>query len=385
VAGELYLRQGRELVALVRQRFTLESDMQELLADHPALVAGEAPEGMSRRWLLITREAGVADAPEAPDRWSIDHLFVDDGSVPTLVEVKRASDTRLRREVVGQLLDYAAHAALYWNAATLRQSWEASQREASLSPDETLAAELGVEDAEAFWQAVDENLRAGRMRLVFVADEVPRELQRVVEFLNERMVPTEVLAIEFSQYKAGDEQVLMPRLLGQTVAATDLKKRISSQPKWTEDELRAGFEALSEPSRTAGLKIFDHLLRTATRSVSGKGKAPVMYFFYETDGRVRFRSHAELNPDKPSFDVPFNSMRQSRVAADQLEAIWRRFSEIPGLAPLLEHVPDAEYRKQPRIPLRDVLDQDGVATEFCRAIDDVSGNAASTPGPAVSS
>ena len=28
---------------------------------------------------------------------------------PTLVEVKRSSDTRIRREVVGQMLDYAAN------------------------------------------------------------------------------------------------------------------------------------------------------------------------------------------------------------------------------------------------------------------------------------
>jgi hypothetical protein len=29
--------------------------------------------------------------------------------VPTLLEVKRSSDTRIRREVVGQMLDYAAN------------------------------------------------------------------------------------------------------------------------------------------------------------------------------------------------------------------------------------------------------------------------------------
>jgi hypothetical protein len=33
----------------------------------------------------------------------------DQNAVPTLVEVKRSSDTRIRREVVGQMLDYAAN------------------------------------------------------------------------------------------------------------------------------------------------------------------------------------------------------------------------------------------------------------------------------------
>jgi hypothetical protein len=51
-------------------------------------------------------------------------------------------------------------------------------------------------DVETFWGLVDTNLRAGRIRLVFVADAVPPELQRIVEFLNVEMDPAEVLAID---------------------------------------------------------------------------------------------------------------------------------------------------------------------------------------------
>jgi hypothetical protein len=44
--------------------------------------------------------------------------------VPTPVEVKRSSDTRLRREVVGQMLDYAANAIVYWPADHIRGQFE---------------------------------------------------------------------------------------------------------------------------------------------------------------------------------------------------------------------------------------------------------------------
>jgi hypothetical protein len=47
--------------------------------------------------------------------------------VPTLVEVKRSSDTRIRREVVGQMLDYAANAVVYWPLERLRATFEASE------------------------------------------------------------------------------------------------------------------------------------------------------------------------------------------------------------------------------------------------------------------
>jgi hypothetical protein len=35
--------------------------------------------------------------------------------------------------------------------------------------------------ADEFWATVEANLRAGRLRLVFLADAIPRELQRIVE------------------------------------------------------------------------------------------------------------------------------------------------------------------------------------------------------------
>jgi hypothetical protein len=67
-----------------------------------------------RKWLLVSREAALPSEENGSDRWSVDHLFLDQDAVPTLVEVKRSSDTRIRREVVGQMLDYAANAVVYW-------------------------------------------------------------------------------------------------------------------------------------------------------------------------------------------------------------------------------------------------------------------------------
>jgi hypothetical protein len=46
-------------------------------------------------------------------------LIIDQHAIPTLVEVKRSTDTRIRREVVSQMLDYAANADNYDQAITL--------------------------------------------------------------------------------------------------------------------------------------------------------------------------------------------------------------------------------------------------------------------------
>ena len=51
-------------------------------------------------------------------------------------------------------------------------------------------------DAESFWTNVKTNLQAGRIRMLFVADEIPKDLKRIIEFMNEQMDPAEVLGIE---------------------------------------------------------------------------------------------------------------------------------------------------------------------------------------------
>ncbi len=142
--------------------------------------------------------------------------------MPTLVEVKRSADTRIRREVVGQMLDYAANGVVYWPAERLRSDFESRCAKTAEEPEQVFRASLGDElDPERFWDDVEQNLRSGRVRLIFVSDHIPSELRRVIEFLNERMSPTEVLGVEIRQYvgDGGGMKTLVPRIVGQTEQA----------------------------------------------------------------------------------------------------------------------------------------------------------------------
>lgn len=224
--GIFLLRGGDDLVPMTEAPYDSEDVLQELLAKFPDLLAGDQLAGAdARRWVLIDRESAVPDTEEGPGRWSVDHLFLDQDCVPTLVEVKRSSDTRLRREVVGQLIDYAANAIVYWPVETLRTAFESRLEREGRDADAELAAVLGPDaDAEAYWDQAAANLKAGRIRLVFVADQIPRELRRVVEFLNEQMA-AEVIAIEVKQYVGPDGlRTLVPRAIGQTAAAETRKR-----------------------------------------------------------------------------------------------------------------------------------------------------------------
>ena len=199
--GVFVLTETSALVPMQVASFASEDDFQDLLARFPALLAGDQIDSANpRRFMLVDREQAIASEPGGSGRWSLDHLFLDQDGVPTLVEVKRGTDTRIRREVVGQMLDYAANAILHWPIEELRERFGARCDKAGANPVEALAECLGVDqDPDAFWAKVRANLLAGRIRMLFVADRIPPELRKVVEFLNLQMRPAEVLAVELRQ------------------------------------------------------------------------------------------------------------------------------------------------------------------------------------------
>ena len=141
MTGKIYLLDNdSELVALKEAPYDAEKTLQELLAKHPDLLAGEQIDSQEpRRWLLVSREMSVASDDDGPARWSLDHLFLNQDAVPTLVEVKRSSDSRIRREVVGQMLDYAANAVVHWPLAKIKAKFEARSQKMGNDPDEILA------------------------------------------------------------------------------------------------------------------------------------------------------------------------------------------------------------------------------------------------------
>ena len=319
------------------QPYDSEDILQSLIERFPSLLAGDQfGADTPRQWLLIKREAGVPDDVSTADRWSVDHLFLDQEAVPTLVEVKRSTDTRIRREVIGQMFDYAANAVVYWPIEQLREMFVRRCERDGRDPDEEVQALVGLEgDIEDYWHRADENLRAGNVRLVFVADEIPRELRRVIEFLNGQMNPAEVIGIEVKQYVGEGVKTLVPRVIGQTAAVEARKGRRSSgeRREWDEDSFFADVEE-RHGTDVAGMvrDLYDWTLTQGMRPQFGTGGkfgswAPVI----EADGTGYSPIHVTMEGRGVMYfrfaylKSPFD---QELVRLDLL----RRVNEIPGVS-----------------------------------------------------
>ena len=355
--GGIYLIQDNgQLIEMTEQEYDSEGLLQELLAKYPNLMAGEQIDSESpRRWLLVSREISLPSQEDVAGRWSVDHLFLDQDAIPTLVEVKRSSDTRIRREVVGQMLDYAANAVVYWSIESIRAQFEANSHAQGFDPEQRLSEFLGPDsDLEQFWQKAKTNLQAGKVRMIFVADEIPAELRRIVEFLNAQMEPAEVLAVEIKQYVGQGLKTLVPRVMGQTAEAQRKKSGSTSETKqWDESSFFQELETRrGKDEEEVARKILEWAKANSLRIWWGKGIRSGSFFpLLDYNGLTHWlisvwtygsiEVQFKVMKSKPPFDGESKRME-----------LLRRLNEIPGVT-----IPENAITRRPSITLSSLKDK----------------------------
>lgn len=202
--GKIFkIRDDNELVAIHEEKHKNEYDFQTLIARYPDLIPGDQIDGENpRQWLFIGREID-----------NMDLFFLDQDGIPTIVEVKQGINNEVYREVVAQILDYGS------NLVSLQSVEKTIIPRIESNNSINFEKFLGDNDIneEEFWEKVKNNLKEEKMRLVVASDDVPRNLQKIIEFLNNKTEESiEVLAVEIKKYiddKTGTK-ILVPRLIG---------------------------------------------------------------------------------------------------------------------------------------------------------------------------
>jgi hypothetical protein len=318
-------------VEMMQQPYDKEDVLQQLLEDYPRLLGGDLMgHEVPRVFVMVSREISLVGEERGVGR--IDHVFLDQEGVPTLVEVKRSSDARIRREVVGQMLDYAANAVRYWPVEDIRARFEEASAEQGVDAVDRLSPVLGDEGPDAYWARVGANLGSGRLRLVFVADLISAELGRIIEFLNEQMSPAEVLGVEVKQYADAATGVrnLVPRVVGMTAAAeTKGGSRGGPTKRWTEP----GFFEAFDRRDPQGSAVARRLLEWATPRFAG-----IRWGYGKVDGTF----YPRLFADRPQslFVVYTSSTIEIRLgnsknlppytSSEDREQLRSGLNEIPG-------------------------------------------------------
>lgn len=152
---------------------------------------------------------------------SIDNFFVTPSGLPVLAECKLWRNPEGRREVVGQILDYAKELSR-WTSSDLQR--EVSRRlKRSGNPLLDLVREAGHEVDEAdFNDALSANLRRGRFLLLIVGDGIREGVEAIAEYLQAHAGLHFTLGlVELPIYTgSAGERLIVPRVLARTQTIT---------------------------------------------------------------------------------------------------------------------------------------------------------------------
>lgn len=198
------VRDGRASI-LQRVRFDGrdydEAWLQQLLFDHPRLL----PIGEIEPWfddaLPVVRELPTAAGP-------LDLLYVNARGYLTLVETKLWRNPQARREVVGQLIDYAKEIAR-WSYGDLAAAIRLAGVGRFAADDDPLvslarASEPDLDERD-FVDNVQRGLRRGQFLMLIVGDGIREEVVQITDYLQSTPSLRFTLGlVEMAMFRAGD-------------------------------------------------------------------------------------------------------------------------------------------------------------------------------------
>src|SRR3990170_1613952 len=199
------LVQDQSGVRPLEEGFATEQELQTFLREHPDLMPLEEIELHAPALLCIGREVGLASGAE-------DILYIDQNGLLTVVETKLRKNPEARREVVGQILEYAAQMAT-WSASDVERQAEkffggpeAPEQYGHCTLERAMqvflqpgsgGAEFSYDD---FHQQVGLNIERGHFRLIIAIDEPPEPLLKTVEFVNRFSERFEIFLIQLKRF-----------------------------------------------------------------------------------------------------------------------------------------------------------------------------------------
>ncbi|QJU56374.1 hypothetical protein HL653_21515 [Sphingomonas sp. AP4-R1] len=193
----------------------LEKTLRDLLYDNPDAVPVHEFDPGYGRLVAVAKELNI------PGVGFIDVLLMDERGKLIVVECKLWRNPQARREVVGQILDYARELARYSYEDLQRQVSIATKRQGNVLY--ALATSVGgTLDEGAFVDRVSRDLASGRFLLLVVGDGITEGTRRIGEYLRDQPgLAFDFGLIEIAEYRvpdgAGGEHVMLqPRVLAQT-------------------------------------------------------------------------------------------------------------------------------------------------------------------------
>lgn len=210
-----YLVADSEGVALrVLEGAFNEAWLQEFVFRHSEALPISEIEPIFGSLIPVCRELRTSAGP-------VDILFVNSEGLLTLVECKLWMNPEARREVIGQILDYAKDVST-WSYEQLQESIRNSTKGKVSSLFEVVANSSEELDERDFIDSVSRNLKRGRFLLLIVGSGIRESVELLTDFLQRHAHMNFTLAlVEIGIFRipenSANAYLALPRIIAKTV------------------------------------------------------------------------------------------------------------------------------------------------------------------------
>ena len=256
--------------------FRNESDLQQLIAEEPGIVSLSEIKESSHDLAIAMREFPVSIG-------SIDILgFTKSGDI-AILECKLATNSEIKRKVIGQVLEYGAS---LWNMSFEELDMIIKQKTGLSLITQMKPLEDPEWDEITFKENVSQNLLKGNFLLIIVVDQINEELSKIISFLNSAGEPAFALAaLEVRKFSLENKELLMPHIYG---LAEKQRNQKSETKNWDESSF---FEDLSKKVSTEVLKVIRDVYLWSTNNADeihfGVGTKTGTFTFYLARNGIR--------------------------------------------------------------------------------------------------
>ena len=221
----------------------------------------------------------------------MDNLYISPQGTLTLVEAKLWRNPEARRQVVGQILDYAKELGR-WSYDDLDERCKEVAGQSLWELVTTSTTALDIDEAR-FVDAVARNLRAGRFLLLIVGDGIREDMERLADFLQDSPQLRFTLAlVELQIFRLDENYLILPLIVGRTKEIVRAVVKVSSSENASvsvEMEMSDGDGGASNSRsrRTLSEPEFFELLTDSALSDSEITAARRIYDHFSADDRFQ--------------------------------------------------------------------------------------------------
>ena len=355
-------KKGGEWEKVTERKFENEAALQTILYHSPEIIPfGEL--GILKPRLFV-KEAGL------PGSGNTDLIGVDEKGGITIIECKLAVNREIRRQVIGQVLEYAAY---LWqmdydqfdDVCYKAEKW--TDKHLMDIIREQIGDTVEGWSEKDFIDNITSTLDKGDFPLIIAVDALNDELKRIIEFLNSRGEGApKIHAVEISQFETSELEMLVPVSFG---VATKPPERAGKGKVWNEALFRSdikervGKAELDSELEETILTILEFTKNYASKINWGKGTTNGSFTFRKINQGVLVSIFSCYS--NGSAQISFGEMVGKGVREEVMQAFRNELNKIPDIS-----IPDDSIKlgnKFPTIPV-DALAKEGNLNIFRDAV-----------------